>query len=628
MVSTAAGIAGGNKGNAYGQGMKGYGQQQAFSHSFNDMTGYDWAQKSVKTMARMGIIKGEGNGKFAPSRAAKEIEVVAMTLRFLGIEDELDMDAKLPKYYKGTDPDEWMIPYIDAALEEGILLKDEMDDFNPNKSAKRSKAAVYMIRALDMVDEAEDHMDEKLSFKDAAAIPDDHVGYVYLVHDLGLMVGYNDTFQPNKSVTRAELAVLFARMVGLMDTEYSYTMIGSIFNLELSDDEMIELKRGSTYSQFDLDDVVVVYNKDDEEIDLDDLNLKDYVKIYIIDDIVVQIDMLEDDTQPDKILLRRTGELTDINWDDEDPEEIEVLVSGTSDEESFDMDEDAVIKIDGEEESLLEEHIGLEIVFYTLDDEVYKLYVHCDKFEGILDELVYDDEDLVGAVITEEDEDSDEYLFSDEMQVCINDTASDLEDLEELDFENEIEYEVKVKLLGNGNIINLCIDFSEEDDGPDMDERTGELTDITWEDEVITEVEILLSETTTPAVFEVEEDVEIEIDEVEADLTEDHIGLEVTFYTSDDVVYELEVEYDEIEGILNSLLYEDEEFTGVNVTLEDETEDVDYLFTEGVRIFINDEESEPEDLEGLDFEDEIEYEFSAKLLGNDEIIVISVDFEE
>ena len=73
------------------------------------MTGYDWAQKSVCTMSRMGIIKDEGDGRFAPSRSAKEIEVIAMTLRFLGLEDNLDMDAELPKDYKGTEPDDWMI---------------------------------------------------------------------------------------------------------------------------------------------------------------------------------------------------------------------------------------------------------------------------------------------------------------------------------------------------------------------------------------------------------------------------------------------------------------------------------------------------------------------------------------
>lgn len=252
-----------------------------------------------------------------------------MTLRFLGLEDKLDMDAELPKDYKGTEPDDWMIPYIDEALVEGILLSEEMDDFKPNSAASRAKTAVYMVRALDMVEEAEDYMDEDLPFKDESAVKDEYVGYVYLVHDLGLMIGYNDTFQPNKSVTRAELSVLFARMVSMSDTDYAYTMTGGIHNLVFSGDEMIAIKSGSTYAQYDLD------------------------------------------------------------------------------------------------------------------------------------ELVYDDEDLVGATITPEGEDEEEYFFSEDIQICINEEDVDLEDLENLDFEGDIEYEVFVSLLGNGEIIILHIEFDE-----------------------------------------------------------------------------------------------------------------------------------------------------------------------
>ncbi|MBN2287302.1 MAG: S-layer homology domain-containing protein [Tissierellales bacterium] len=618
-------VAGGQSGSAPGQQKTGYAEQHAFSHSFNDMTGYDWAQKAVQTMARMGIIKGEGNGRFAPSRSAKEIEVVAMTLRFLGLEEELDLDAELPKYYKGTDPDEWMIPYIDAALEEGILLPEEMDDFNPNAASSRSRAAVYMIRALDMVEEAEDHMDEDLPFKDAGSIPEEHVGYVYLVNELGLMIGYNDTFQPNKPVTRAELAVLFARMVAMTDTEYSYTMTGRIYYLVLTGDKMIAIKSGSTYAQFDLDDDVVAYDLDDEEIELEDLNLNDFVKLYIVNDLVVQIDLIEEGTEVNKILLRRTGELIDITWDDDDLEIIEVLVTDTTTPEAFEVDEDVVIKVEGNEEDLLEAHIGLEIVFYTSNDVVYKVYVHYDKIEGILDELIYDDEDLVGAEITlDGEEESDSYMFAEDMQICINEVDSDLEDLEALDFEDDIVYEVNAKLLGDGTVINLCVNF----EGPELAEGTGELTDITWEDDVVTELEILVTDATESETFEVDEDAVFKVEGVETDLTEAHVGLELTFYTSDDVIYEVDLEYDELEGVLNALVYEDEDLIGLDITPEGETEGEDYLFAEGVILFINEVESELEDLEDLDFESEIEYEVSASLLGNGELIIVSIDFDE
>lgn len=466
-IVPAAGVVGGNSGQSQGQSQRqsgsGYSEQHAFGHSFNDMTGFDWAQKSVCTMSRMGIVKGEGNGRYAPSRSAKEIEVIAMTLRFLGYEDELDMEAVLPKSYKGTDPDEWMVPYIDEALEEGILLEEELEDFNPNAAASRARTAVYMIRALDMVEEAEDHMDEDLPFKDESAVQEEYIGYVYLVNDLGLMIGYNDTFQPRKSVTRAELAVLFARMVSMNDTDYSYTMIGRIYHLILDEgDEMIAIKSGSTYAQYDLDDDVAVYDIDDDEIDLEDLDINDYVKLYIVNDEVVQIDMIEEGTQINKILRRRSGELTDIDWDDGEPVSIEVLEGDSTTPEAFDLDADVDIDIQGPEDELMDAHIGLDIVFYTSDDVVYKLRVFYDRLEGILNDLIYEDEDVAGVSITPEDEDEGEYLFAEGVRININDEPADIEDLEDLDFEGDILYEVEVLLLGDGEIIALSIEFEEE----------------------------------------------------------------------------------------------------------------------------------------------------------------------
>jgi uncharacterized repeat protein (TIGR02543 family) len=54
--------------------------------------------------------------------------------------------------------------------------------------------------------------DDPLPYNDAAAVPEDRIGYVNLITELGLMIGHNNTFQPNKPLSRAEMAVLFERL--------------------------------------------------------------------------------------------------------------------------------------------------------------------------------------------------------------------------------------------------------------------------------------------------------------------------------------------------------------------------------------------------------------------------------
>lgn len=209
---------------ALGQLKKQYTEEQLLKFEFNDMTGYDWAMKSVQHMAVMGKIKGIGNGKFAPSSATKQIEVLIMTLRYLGLEDDLDLDVNLLPSFKKLKAQDWMVSYLNLAIENDILTEEEAEDFNPNKPASRSMTAVYIIRALDMVDEAEDMQDDPLPYNDAAAVPEDRIGYVNLITDLGLMIGHNNTFQPNKPLSRAEMAVLFERLYDLDDDREWYTV--------------------------------------------------------------------------------------------------------------------------------------------------------------------------------------------------------------------------------------------------------------------------------------------------------------------------------------------------------------------------------------------------------------------
>jgi uncharacterized repeat protein (TIGR02543 family) len=212
MMTVAFAVPGINT--APGQVKKQNTEAQALKFEFNDMTGYEWAMKSVQSMAAMGKIKGIGNGKFAPASATKQIEVLIMALRYLGLENELDSDALLPPAYKGMKPQDWMIPYLELAIKNYILTESEASNFNPNAPATRSWTAVIIVRALGEVADALKLQDTPLPYKDAAAVPVDRIGYVNYVTQEELMIGYDNTFQPNKPLSRAEMAVLFGRLYG------------------------------------------------------------------------------------------------------------------------------------------------------------------------------------------------------------------------------------------------------------------------------------------------------------------------------------------------------------------------------------------------------------------------------
>ena len=308
---------------------------------FNDTEGWQWAERPIERMAKKNVIKGVGNGAFMPSNTAKEIETIAMLIRELGLEDELNDEAELPEDYNGKKPDDWMVPYIELANDIGLIADDEeLKTFDPNYPTKRSKAAVYFVRASNLlegndpdegyIDEAEDSMDKILPYKDINSIPKDHIGYVYVASELGLLQGYpGGTFQANKAINRAELAVMMARLDEDYETDSSYFLSARIAAIDLEDKE-ITLKPIGNKGTYDLSDDVDVYI-DDEEADLEDLEVNMKVEVYIEHDYIIEISYYSDYYEYREELEDLFEEAEDLEEDgdpveDEDTEVTEDMV--------------------------------------------------------------------------------------------------------------------------------------------------------------------------------------------------------------------------------------------------------------------------------------------------------------
>jgi len=188
--------------------------------NFKDVgEGFDWARFAIDRMYEKGVIKGFPNGLFKPKDPVTHLQAIIMALRIMGWEKEIDFKSDLPKKVKDVKLS-WKegYYYVALAVEKGLVKSEELKNFRPNEPAKRYEVARYIVRAIGKESIALSHMNDKLSFKDANAIPKDAVGYVYVITDLGLMKGYpGNLFMPNKPVTRAEMAVIINNLDDLLD---------------------------------------------------------------------------------------------------------------------------------------------------------------------------------------------------------------------------------------------------------------------------------------------------------------------------------------------------------------------------------------------------------------------------
>lgn len=196
-------------------GGKGAGEGRAQnSLTFDDLDEAGWARAYVAEMKLKNIIKGFEDGKFRPNQPVTRVQAVTMAVRLMGLEEQAQVrtEAEIQLRFRDADiihrQDAWAEGYLALALEKGLLEEPE-GKFNPRQPASRLWVAVLLVKALQP---GELPVNPDLKFTDLSAIPEQYRAYIALAVEKGLVKGYPDgTFQPNKPVTRAEMAALTDR---------------------------------------------------------------------------------------------------------------------------------------------------------------------------------------------------------------------------------------------------------------------------------------------------------------------------------------------------------------------------------------------------------------------------------
>ncbi|MFZ5967094.1 MAG: S-layer homology domain-containing protein [Bacillota bacterium] len=377
-----------NKGTPPGLQKKG-GLPPGLMKKFNDLTNYEWAQEAIEEMALKGIIQGIGDGKYAPSSSVTKIQALAMIIRTMGWDEEAEDNLELILKGKLKDKlkdrlEDWGKGYIEVALEKGLIDEVDVAQQNFTTPASRQDVAKYIIRALGKEEEAQEYMDVELRFKDAAAVQVGAVGYVYLVDKLEIMVGdNNNNFQPNKPMTRAEIAVLMKNLDELDeddDDQDVRQITGEIYKLY---SEEIQIKTDNSVKTYDVTDDTKVYDIDGDRISYSEMEKGMTVRLSVEDGDVVTIRVLtdeDDDIDADyEGLVKAVGDNT-----------IKLQVSNML--ISFNVLSSADIEINGVDKDLDDIQVGDEAkITVDSNNRVKEIYVtrtvNDQTFEGVITKL-------------------------------------------------------------------------------------------------------------------------------------------------------------------------------------------------------------------------------------------------
>ncbi|WP_422447200.1 S-layer homology domain-containing protein [Thermoanaerobacterium sp. DL9XJH110] len=300
---------------------------------FNDVDNLEWARLAIDRMYAMGVFTGYPGGYFKPKNNVTHLEAIIIALRVMGWEDEAKSLKSIPKDVKNIK-----LPWADAyyyvamAVEKGIVKPEELKSFNPNAPAKRYEVARYIVRAAGREDEAEAHMKEKLPFKDAAAIPKNAVGYVYVAVDLGLMKGYpGNLFMPQRPVTRAEMAVIINKLNDVSDEGDGKKADGVITDIDIDEDGRysITVKTGGDEKTYYAAENAPVYI-DEKYRGLNDLQVGDRVELVLdVEGMVIFIQVLG---EREEVTFSADGLVYDV---DEKDDEISIVTYAEEEDEGF-----------------------------------------------------------------------------------------------------------------------------------------------------------------------------------------------------------------------------------------------------------------------------------------------------
>ncbi|AGB20132.1 S-layer homology domain-containing protein [Thermoanaerobacterium thermosaccharolyticum] len=189
--------------------------------------GSSFARNDIMRMTGLSVIRGNGNGLYYPTNKLKREEALAMILRLMGKEK----DVQLAQTSRNSNPtagtsssgqvDSWAKGVITVAKNTGLLSKQETSlDFT--QYATRQEVANWIAKGINLSPVYGKDAQYVYSYKDSSLFDADKLPYIEATIESSIMSGYNNGyFGPNDSITREQMAAVLSRAFNV-----SYAMMG------------------------------------------------------------------------------------------------------------------------------------------------------------------------------------------------------------------------------------------------------------------------------------------------------------------------------------------------------------------------------------------------------------------
>lgn len=201
-------------------------EKKAVKRQFSD-AGQHWAKTKIERVQTLGLISGYEDGTFKPDDPVTMTEAMVMAVNLaenLDVEGETSGEGTsgegtTQEGTVGEVTEEEGVPEIpgwakEKAKKAAVLKIINVNRFHSQVQATRAQAAVMLAKALGLQPVAI----TGVAFSDAVLISPEDIGYILALKEAGIVKGTPDgKFNPNSSVTRAEIAAMLANMADTVE---------------------------------------------------------------------------------------------------------------------------------------------------------------------------------------------------------------------------------------------------------------------------------------------------------------------------------------------------------------------------------------------------------------------------
>lgn len=175
---------------------------------FWDVPSSHWAYNNIKYIVTQGYMTGYPDSSFGPGSGIKRAEVAEIMTKLINI---ATYDTST-QHFSDVKPGDWYYASVEKAYQQGIVSgRGEL--FYPEQEMSREELARVLVISLGKQNEAQANMNKKTEFNDDALISPSCRGYVVTAVEYGLIAGYNNEFNPQNSVTRAEVCCMLTNFL-------------------------------------------------------------------------------------------------------------------------------------------------------------------------------------------------------------------------------------------------------------------------------------------------------------------------------------------------------------------------------------------------------------------------------